>query len=524
MVLVIRECEALGGAKMAPLKSTLKQMRACAFPLRQHQLEGLKWMLASEKSTKKGGILADDPGLGKTIQALALCYANRRAKTLISVPAAVILQWQAASETIFGKGEIYIHYGSGKLKSEKAIRERDFSICITSHGMLYSRNTLDITNQLHIDDFWDRLIIDEGHVIRNRTNKISQGARRFDTKYRWLLTGTPIQNSAKDMINLLEFIGVSRACAQYDLQYYVKEYVLRRQKNIIYDADFREYAIKYGDVAFKTKREQQDYMYIQGLMDLEIQGEESDGIDAATDSGFSSNKLEWMTRMRQASSDPWTTRAKIDGREPVHAKYTPSKIRQVVEDLTEASGLSIIFCHFRHEMNMVKEHILATTGRLSYLYNGDLNITERHGVLNRFSERALMVHATTNLPVLIIQIKAGGVGINLQQFENVFILSPDWNPTNEIQAISRAHRMGQKKKVLVTKYIMIINPELLEESERVKEPIRASDVEPGAEVKLSADAVSQGLVTMDQYIQDTQKTKCEIMVDILRDPTLSFRK
>ena len=84
----------------------LEHMKKSGFPLREHQKEGVEWMLNSEKSARKGGILADDPGLGKTIQALALCVGNKVEKTLISVPSAVIMQWKVAAERIFPKNKI----------------------------------------------------------------------------------------------------------------------------------------------------------------------------------------------------------------------------------------------------------------------------------------------------------------------------------------------------------------------------------------------------------------------------------
>jgi SNF2 family DNA or RNA helicase len=112
-------------------------------------------------------------------------------------------------------------------------------------------------------------------------------------------------------------------------------------------------------------------------------------------------------------------------------------------------------------------------------------------------------------PVLIIQIKAGGVGINLQQFENVFLLSPDWNPTNEIQAISRAHRMGQKKKVSVTRYIITYDTKFRHTRKK----------EDGTE-----EIIAIPETTMDQDIMETQKGKYELMEELLDDDSLQFRK
>ena len=513
-----------------PKKMTfiLDHMKKSGFPLREHQKEGVEWMLNSEKSARKGGILADDPGLGKTIQALALCVGNKVEKTLISVPSAVLMQWKEATERILPKNKIYIHYGGSRLKTQENIKEEDFSICITTHGMLFSRKKSCVTTELHISDFWSRIIIDEGHVIRNRRNKIAQSALMFEARYRWLLTGTPVQNRKSDMVNLLEFLGVNRSAAKHCCKYYVGKYLLRRGKEIIYDGVFIDYEHRRVPILFETYEEQHDYLLIFEALDKAIEGSIKSGLVSATDlseslkdrKGMSKiNKLEWMLRLRQASSDAHRTLSLINrkhqvGRSPLLVPsspepYIPSKINRVIQDIQKSEGLSIVFCHFRREMNMVQTQLLAKTGRESYLYNGSLNLKEREIVLSKFSDDEMAKMEDNEKPVLIIQIKAGGVGINLQQFENVFLLSPDWNPTNEIQAISRAHRMGQKKKVSVTRYIITYDTKF-RHTRKNKEG--------------NEEIIAIPETTMDQDIMETQKGKYELMEELLDDDSLQFRK
>jgi len=141
-------------------------------------------------------------------------------------------------------------------------------------------------------------------------------------------------------------------------------------------------------------------------------------------------------------------------------------------------------------MDEIKE-LLSRKGFESRLYSGKLSVKQRDQVLKDFLEEG-------GPTILIVQIMAGGVGLNLQNFSNVFILSPDWNPCNEIQAISRAHRYGQSKKVNVFKYIIGYNPEFT---------IGDDDI-----------------TTIDERIIRKQIVKRDMMAGLLKDQTLKFKE
>ena len=191
-----------------------RAMRKNGYNLKKYQVAGVKWMIEREiKMRVKGGILADDPGLGKTIQTLALLVANKKNRTLIIVPTAVIGQWRDILHKIIGERAVYIHYGPGRTKSMLRIKEKDFSVCLTSHGSVYShdrKNKDKITTELHIDNFWDMVVIDEGHVIRNHKTKMFKACMLFSSENisKWILSGTPIQNTKRDIKNLLAFVGI----------------------------------------------------------------------------------------------------------------------------------------------------------------------------------------------------------------------------------------------------------------------------------------------------------------------------
>ena len=496
-----------------------RTMRKYRYNLKKYQVTGVKWMIEKEiKSRFKGGILADDPGLGKTIQTLALLVANKKNKTLIIVPTAVISQWLDILNKIIGDRNVYLHYGPKKSKSSSCIKDKHFSICLTSHGSIYShdrKNKDKITTELHIDNFWDRIVIDEGHVIRNHKTKMFKACMLFKSENisKWILSGTPIQNTKKDIKNLLAFIGIEQSYLTTDklLEKVIDAHLLRRTKEVLHNSTFLPYVVETHLVPFNHEIEQKIYIAIEKHMFKKLEDLDS------TTNHFKKTVLllEIILRLRQCSSHPYIAleNEQYSGTACRYADLFPrnqisSKIKQIVDDIKKTSGLSLVFCHFREEMNMLSEQ-LYKQGIKSKFYNGSMNIKERSATVNGFRSsipiKKTLVRSKTgvnkieekNERVLIVQIKAGSVGLNLQEFNNVFIMSPDWNPCNEIQAISRAHRMGQKKKVFVHKYVMGYNPDFEETSQSL---------------------------TIDQRILAVQMRKRDLMATLLSDDTLLFNE
>jgi len=330
---------------------------------------------------------------------------------------------------------------------------------------------------------------------------------------KWILSGTPVQNTKKDIKNLLTFVGIGHSYLSTDkrLEKVINTHLLRRTKEVLHNSTFVPYVVETHLVPFKYEIEQNIYSSIEKQLFKKLMNM----ADSTNQFKKTMVLLEIILRLRQCSSHPFIA-LKNESEAPCSRKLQElfprskmsSKIQQIVEDIKKTSGLSLVFCHFREEMTIISEQ-LYKRGIKSKFYNGSMNIKERSDTILGFSstlpiKKKLVRNSDgknkieeNRARVLIVQIKAGGTGLNLQEFNNVFIMSPDWNPCNEIQAISRAHRMGQKKRVFVHKYVMAYNPDFGKASEDL---------------------------TIDQKILAVQMRKRDLMATLLSDDTLLFNE
>lgn len=500
------------------------------YKLHHHQETGLRWLLEKElEGEKLGGLLCDDPGLGKTIQMAALINSDDSSAanntTLIVVPTSVVRQWTEVMEYILGKEFVYVHTGGKRTKGPEIFANcAKTKVCITTYGILTSDSLQEVGDTEIIGHFaafpWRRLILDEGHQIRNRRTKVHRACMAVNSKFRWILSGTPVQNSENDLASMLEFIRTSNP----DMDYCVRTFILRRTKDILYDKGLLDrFQIVNHSCEFVSEYEQALYKAIQDQTMADYnQIDDSVGDTSMAD-------IELIMRLRQAAIHPNMVLHSLHRNHPesgfnklhMPADQTPTKIGRIVNELQRTSGLSLVFCHFRYEMDFLNKR-LRESGIRGEIYNGSLSAVQRENVLKKFSGDKYRqvkikgsmrrVKCPSKTPtVLIIQIKAGGVGLNLQQFNNVFIVSPDWNPANEIQAISRAHRIGQDKKVNVHKFTLICNPSH-------KESITGKECD-----EEDGDSAHE-FTTIDERILKKQICKRTLMEDILIDKTFRFNE
>jgi len=482
-------------------KQTIRIMAKTPYPLKPHQIVGLNRLVEMEtKSSMKGGLLCDEPGMGKTIQMGALMKANQTDSTLIVVPVCVVNQWTIAMRNIFGKDKVIVHTGSSRPKHWEELRELRRTngkdnlsniIVISTYGIVVASKKK--KDNLVFENEWGRVILDEGHCIRNKRTKVFSQLNKIKREHSWILSGTPLQNRLADIRTLFTF--VTPAGVSLPLNCKIQYNMLRRTKKELERTSSKldDYKITNYNCKFQSKEQQEIYMALHRNIMEDLGGE------AAMSLGdVSMEMLEQILRLRQASIHPDLAIHSFCKKyeTSVWAKtYTPSaKINKLIQKVKDTDGYSLVFCHFKAEMDLIQMELNKASVD-SEIYCGSLNSKERAAVLSKFPTESV------TKKVLIIQIKAGGVGLNLQQFTSIFIVSPDWNPSNEIQAIARAHRIGQKKKVEVFKFTTIINEEFLEEEDK--------------QYKIS---------TIDQMIIKKQQFKRLLMAEVLNDVSLEFNE
>ena len=443
-----------------------------------HQERGIQWMLNLE-AHGSGGLLADDPGLGKTLQSLSMVASSPPAmSTLVVVPTSILGQWRVVAEELLGKYAVYVHHGKRDRQAFPMKR-----LVVTTYGVL--RTEIDTLSKIR----WGRIILDEIHEIKNRRSKISKAAMRLQSPLRWGLSGTPIQNTREEAANLFRFVlGLgSDNRDTIDVPLMIREKLLRRRKEVVLGEQIPELQVETLTVPFASEKEKKFYAKIQTNVKSDFARIQEQGLEANQENVV---LFELLLRLRQVSQHPqivlnglWRKFKTDPGsvffqkKEPTQWGNTPSsKHLEILQQLNHhPEEAAIVFCQFTEEMDILQE-FLATNGHHCLRLDGKMNNKEREELLQRCNfnltqkyfrsdggltlpSRA-MNHIDDYLrpPHTLIQIKAGGVGLNLQVFSRVYINSPDWNPCNEIQAMARSHRIGQTRKV-VAKRIILESPE-----------------------------------------------------------------
>lgn len=498
------------------IKRTMDYMSRIGFRLHEHQQDGVKWMLEKElngsiledgASVLRGGLLCDVPGLGKTIQTCATMWANNVSKTLLIVPNAVVNQWIDAIHSILPNKKIYIHHGVKRCKTLQELILQKADITITTISMITNRQNT--PTLLHHYTNWNRIIIDEVHYIRNSKSKGNIMACQLTSPIKWGLTGTPIQNSEYDLFSLYKYVGVRQ---QYlylsNIEDINHKMLLRRNKDVFDKQDTTDLIYNDHVIPFSTDEERSIYKSIKKNVSEEYLELVAQGVQGRQHRLV---VLELLLRLKQASIHPPiamnSIRRKFNSPFRQTFKGTSSKISSMIDSIKKTEkDLCLVFCQFKDEMTILEKEF-RQHDIYSLKYDGSMNLKQRQNVLNQFPNQDTQselnnLFSSIGLPheledyiqsylpkVLLIQINAGGVGLNLQQFKHVFITSPNWNPSNEIQAVARAHRIGQTHPVHVHRFILYDQKD--------------------------------DFLTIDQYIADTQNKKLSIMSEVLKDDTMN---
>jgi hypothetical protein len=424
--------------------------------LRHYQLDGLAWMDFLRRS-RLGGVLADDMGLGKTLQTLTLLQNEHDAgrmdrPSLVVVPTSLIGNWQAEAKRFAPGLRVLVLHGPQRVAQFKHIPKVD--LVITSYPLAVRD-----VGTLGAQD-WHYLILDEAQRIKNARSQAAVSMKGLRAHHRLCLSGTPLENHLGELWSLMDFTcpGLLGSEQQFREAYRnpiekkqddiaaghlarrVKPFILRRTKQQV----ARELPEKTETILRVELAGTQADLYetVRATMDSKLR-------EAIARQGLARSQimvLDALLKLRQVCCDPRLLKtADADG-EKAPAKAIPSAKMELLLDLlptlVEEGRRVLLFSQFTEMLALIEPEL--TKLKLPYLkLTGESS--DRAGLVKQFQEG--------DVPLFLISLKAGGVGLNLTAADTVILYDPWWNPAVEQQAIDRAYRIGQDKPVFVYKLI-----------------------------------------------------------------------
>lgn len=409
--------------------------------LRDYQIEGLNYFKTLDHY-KFGGILADEMGLGKTLQTISfLLYKKEKdinTKSLIVTPTSLIYNWKSEFENFAPDINVLLIHGNKK-EREKLLKNIDeCDVIITTYATL--RNDLDFYETKVFDYF----IIDEAQNIKNPISLSTNAVKSINSKIRFALTGTPIENNLLELWSIFDFVMpgylYSRNKFQdlfiYDeynannLRKLIKPFILRRTKSQV----MTELPDKIENKFFIELNKDQRKVYSAYVEEIK---EKLSNKDVKTDK---ITMFSYLTKLRQLCLDPSVL---IEGYDKKSSK-TEAAI-EILKDSINDNHKILLFSQFTSVLKNIGSEL--SKNDIDYYYiDGQTDAYERLNLVNKFNEGK-------DVKVFLISLKAGGSGLNLTSADVVIHFDPWWNPAVENQASDRAHRFGQKNVVHVIKLI-----------------------------------------------------------------------
>ncbi|ERE65065.1 putative global transcription activator SNF2L1 [Cricetulus griseus] len=489
-------------------------------PLRDYQVRGLNWLISLYENGVNG-ILADEMGLGKTLQTIALLgylkhYRNIPGPHMVLVPKSTLHNWMNEFKRWVPSLRVICFVGDKEVRAA-FIRDEmmpgEWDVCVTSYEMVIKEKS--VFKKFH----WRYLVIDEAHRIKNEKSKLSEIVREFKSTNRLLLTGTPLQNNLHELWALLNFLlpDVFNSADDFDswfdtknclgdqrlverLHAVLKPFLLRRIKTDVEKSLPPKKEIKIYLGLSKMQRE----WYTKILMK---------DIDVLNSSGKMDKMrlLNILMQLRKCCNHPYL----FDGAEPGPPYTTDEHIvsnsgkmvalDKLLAKIKEQGSRVLIFSQMTRLLDILEDYCMWRGYEYCRL-DGQTPHEERE---DKFPEVELLGQRGAieafNAPnsskfIFMLSTRAGGLGINLASADVVILYDSDWNPQVDLQAMDRAHRIGQKKPVRVFRLITDNTVE-----ERIVER---------AEIKLRLDSI---VIQQGRLIdQQSNKLAKEEMLQMIR--------
>jgi non-specific serine/threonine protein kinase len=413
--------------------------------LRHYQEKGLSW-LYSMYELGFGACLADDMGLGKTVQVIALLEVLRtrtNIKTMLVVPASLMGNWEKELNRFAPEIKYKMIYNKKDVLKED---EDDYDVLITTYGMVSRREDLN-------EKSWDILILDEAQAIKNPGTKQTKAVKKIKARARIALTGTPIENSLSDLWSLFDFLNggllgtatefkrfMKRLNQEHEdykkLRSIVNPFILRRlktDKNVI-----TELPEKIEIKTYTPLSKKQVTLYDKTLKELMNNLQNAKGIQRR------GMVLASITKFKQICNHPDHYLSQDDFDIKYSGKF--ERLKEIAETVYQKRERILVFTQYREMTEPLAKFLETIFSREGRIIHGGTPVKKRTRYVEDFQ-------GEDYIPFMVLSLKAGGVGLNLTNANHVIHFDRWWNPAVENQATDRAFRIGQKKNVIVHKFI-----------------------------------------------------------------------
>ena len=427
--------------------------------LRPYQRDGVAW-LRLLATLGLGACLADDMGLGKTIQVLALLLcdrgddAPRPGPSLLVIPSSLLGNWRREAERFAPSLALrFLHPAEtdretlASVAAAPARRLAGVDLAVTTYAMLPRQPWL-------ADVQWRLVILDEAQAIKNPATRQSRAVRALPGKARIALTGTPIENRLGDLWALFDFLNPGLLGSRAVFNAFVKELQQRDEQPF---APLRQLVAPYILRRLKTDRRiiddlpektettrdchltrKQVALYGQVVRSMQRELEETEGIARR------GVVLRSLIRLKQTCNHPSQLAGDGEYRPGDSGKF--ARLAEICEELAERQERAVVFTQFREIIDPLSEYLATVFGRPGLVLHGGTGVRKRQGLVDRFQR-------DDGPPFFILSLKAGGTGLNLTGASHVIHFDRWWNPAVENQATDRAFRIGQRRNVLVHRFV-----------------------------------------------------------------------
>ncbi|MDP2031484.1 MAG: DEAD/DEAH box helicase [Thiobacillus sp.] len=440
-----RQLQQHGGIK------AVKPPKGLGLELRPYQREGLAW-LQYLREHNLAGILADDMGLGKTAQTLAHLLLEKQSgrldrPALVVLPTSLIFNWKREAERFAPALKVLSLHGKDRVKRFSEIAQHD--IVLTTYPLLWRDHAALAETDWHV------LILDEAQTVKNAGSRAAKIVRDIHARHRLCLTGTPLENHLGELWAQFDFLlpGFMGDSKQFTrtfrtpiekhgdtiragiLAKRIAPFILRRRKqDVAKELPPKTIIVRTAEI---VGGQRDLYETVRSAMDAKV-------LEAIAQKGFARSQiviLDALLKLRQVCCDPRLL--KSAGAQKVKERAKLDLLMDILPELLDEGRKVLLFSQFTSMLALIELELAARKIKYVILTG---STTDRESVIRSFQEG--------EVPVFLISLKAGGVGLNLTAADTIIHYDPWWNPAVENQATDRAHRIGQTKHVFVYKLVV----------------------------------------------------------------------